>query len=167
VAIDLPKDSVALYDPEGRQLAERGGDPSRIFANAPGRAWVAQVEDPEQERLNVGVVIKLPKITNVKRIRFRTDTPGFTITVKGAYKPRKGETLEIPPTFESSTWGLLRSRKNVDGTKLDGNVADDGEEFISVPQDGREQDLALILLWITQQPEAGPPAQISSLKLLH
>jgi hypothetical protein len=156
VAISLKGKDASLYDPLQHQLAPDGGDPAAAIGDA-SSAWIAQT-DPANPKMQIGLLITLPKKSTVSELTFSTSTPGFNVQVYGSFE------ADLPTEINDSRWAFLRSRNDVDGPSTkDDNKADDGDEHISLADDGEEYKM--ILLWLTKPPTSGPPAKLSAVKL--
>jgi hypothetical protein len=154
--VKLTGDDASLYDPLQHQLAPDGGDPSAAIGDD-STAWIVQT-DPALPRMDVGLLLTLPKKSTVGELTFKTSTPGFTVQVYGSFES------DLPTDVTDSRWAYLRTRKDVDGSATkDDNKAGDGKERITLSDDGSQYKL--IMLWVTKAPSSGPPAKLSAVKL--
>jgi hypothetical protein len=127
VAIELESDAASTYDPFGR-ADESVTNADLAIDGKPKTAWRAPAASDGTVRM--GLVVSLEKAQRIGSVRFRANTPGFTVETYAA----KG--AEIPPTITDEGWTHLEDQSDV------------GVEE-TLPVDGTFRH---VLLWVTVQP---------------
>lgn len=153
-AIDLPADSVKLYDPYARVTQQT--DPADAYDSSTSSAY--SVTAKEGERMGLGVVVDLEDPKAVEVLELATDTPGFRAEIYAT------DADELPPDILDTRWAHIRDRSRVDETSIAGNKAGDGKERIVLG--GGSAKYRYYVLWLTTPPDAGPTVRLKDLELL-
>lgn len=155
--IDLGADALSLYEPSKRST--RSGDPADAQDGDKTTAWYVTTPD-DGYPMQVGLLIDLEKVRNVKEIDLGTTTPGGRVEVYGA----AGSAL--PPDILDTRWEHVASQSKVDDLTADGNVKDDGVEKIRLPGPGATGSrFRRVLLWFTTPPTKGPTVRVTEVTL--
>jgi hypothetical protein len=152
--LDLPADSVALYDPYAR--ATEKTDPADAYDNDTKSAYSVTAKDGT--KMGLGIVVDLESKKAVREIELATSTPGFRAEIYAT------DSSELPPDILDTRWAHIRDRSRVDETSTGGNKAGDGEERIVLG--GGSVKYRYYVIWITTPPDAGPTVRLQDLKLL-
>lgn len=132
VAVELPPDAGALYDPD--QQADTPGDPALALDDDPTTSFQTGAKTPDW---GLGYLIDLQGRRGVQRVRIKTDTPGFKVEVYVA----AGKTP--PATILDPAWVRLHDEIAIGATK----------ETQTVELGDGSTKFRHLLVWIT----AGPP----------
>jgi hypothetical protein len=151
-----------LYDPY--QRATDQGDPAAaIDQDAKTSFTVTTAADGKDQQ--VGLLIDLGTLKNVRAVELSTNTPGGTVEVYGA------DGSAVPADILDPRWTHVGARKQIDRNSTDGNTPKDGKEQIKLATPGAASAdsgarVRRVLLWFTTAPSAGATVRISELKVL-
>jgi hypothetical protein len=153
--IALAKGAVSVYDPYKRAVAP--GDPARAHDDDAKTAFEVGAPAGGKE-LQVGVVVDLKSVTQVRGVEITTKTPGGRLEVYAT------DSSALPPDILDTRWDHPASRANVDGGTRGGNKAGDGVERIMLPKGGAKY--RYVTLWFTTPPTGTRRVSLSELELL-
>ena len=153
--IALGAGAVSLYDPYERAVTP--GDPAESRDGDTQTTYEIGAPDDGKE-LQVGLVVDLGAVKQVRGVEFTTTTPGGRVEVYAT------DGSALPPDILDTRWDHPASRADVDGTTRAGNKAGDGIERIAFPKGGAKY--RYVTLWFTTPPEGTTRVGITELELL-
>lgn len=127
VAIELDADAASTYDPFGR-ADESVTDANLAIDGKAKTAW--RVPASEDGTVRLGLLVSLEEAQRIGSVRFRANTPGFTVET---YATKQAE---VPADLTDPAWKHLEDQSDV------------GVEE-TLPVDGTFRH---VLLWVTVQP---------------
>lgn len=153
--IALDKGSVSVYDPYERAVAP--GNPARAHDDDAKTSF--EVGAPEDGKdLQVGVVIDLKSVKQVRALEIATKTPGGRLEVYAT------DSSALPSDILDTRWDHPASRANVDGGTRGGNKAGDGLERVVLPKGGAKY--RYVTLWFTTPPTGTRRVGLTEIKIL-
>ncbi|MHB8492378.1 MAG: hypothetical protein ACYDA6_09245 [Solirubrobacteraceae bacterium] len=146
-AIELQAQDLSVYNPRKAYPAADVGNPRQSFEEGATSLWSVQVQPPGASKLDVGLLVHLPRFKRVGSVEVITATPGYTLEILGT----KSE--KAPASITDSGWTKLAKQNDL-RRKSTITLSNSRERF------------RYIVLWITSIPSslagsAGSPGHVS------
>jgi hypothetical protein len=148
VAIKLPADAGAIYDPYASVAAS--GEVARALDGKRATSWYVDPKDPAG--VAVGYVVDVGSLRGLRKIELQTPTPGFRAEVYAT------DVKTLLPSITDTRWSHITDVDDVAGKK-----GADGAQKIVLG--GGATKYRKLLLWFTKAPTDGPRIRITDLTL--